>query len=131
MDISLFGDWLRILNLLPILVVALYLILYPSHFLYNLVGMFFYLVCVRVYPLLFKHNQENITLFFTLALHLIFSQHAEINLFLFNSYLQFHCLVLSWWFSGKNPPAIPGDLGSIPGLARFPGEGNSNPLQHS
>ena len=40
-----------------------------------------------VYPLLFKHNQENITLFFILALHLIFSQYAEINLFLFNSYL--------------------------------------------
>ena len=24
-----------------------------------------------------------------------------------------------------------GDLGSIPGLGRFPGEGNGNPLQHS
>ena len=24
-----------------------------------------------------------------------------------------------------------GDLGSIPGSARFPGEGNSNPLQYS
>ena len=24
-----------------------------------------------------------------------------------------------------------GDLGSIPGLGRFPGEGNSNPLQYS
>ena len=31
----------------------------------------------------------------------------------------------------KNPPANAGDLGSIPGLARSPGEGNSNPLQHS
>ena len=84
-----------------------------------------------VYPLLLKHNQENIALFFILALHLIFSQYAEISLFLVSSYLQFHCLVLPWWLSGKNPPANPGDLGSIPGLARFPGEGNSNPLQHS
>ena len=31
----------------------------------------------------------------------------------------------------KNPPANPGDLGSIPGLGRSPGEENGNPLQHS
>ena len=34
----------------------------------------------------------------------------------------------------KNPPANAGDMrdvGSIPGLARFPGGGHSNPLQHS
>ena len=34
----------------------------------------------------------------------------------------------------KNTPANAGDLrdlGSIPGLGRFPGEGNSNPLQYS
>ena len=31
----------------------------------------------------------------------------------------------------KNPPAIQVDLGSIPGLGRFTGEGNGNPLQHS
>ena len=34
----------------------------------------------------------------------------------------------------KNPPASTGDkrdLGSIPGLGRSPGEGNSNPLQYS
>ena len=31
----------------------------------------------------------------------------------------------------KNPPANAGDDGSIPGLGRFPGEGNDNPLQHS
>ena len=33
----------------------------------------------------------------------------------------------------KNPPAkagVPGDLGSIPGLGRSPGGGNSNPLQY-
>jgi len=28
----------------------------------------------------------------------------------------------------KNPPANSGDAGLIPGLGRFPGEGNSNPL---
>ena len=28
----------------------------------------------------------------------------------------------------KNPPASTGDLGSIPGLGRFPGGGNGNPL---
>ena len=35
----------------------------------------------------------------------------------------------------KNPPAMQEtwvrDLGSIPGLGRFPGEGNGNPLQYS
>ena len=34
----------------------------------------------------------------------------------------------------KNPPASAGDLrdvGLIPGLGRFPGEGNGNPLQYS
>ena len=31
----------------------------------------------------------------------------------------------------KNPPANTGDLGSIPGSGRSPGEGNGNPLQYS
>ena len=31
----------------------------------------------------------------------------------------------------KNLPASPGDVGSIPGLGRFPGEGNGNLLQDS
>ena len=31
----------------------------------------------------------------------------------------------------ENPPASAGDLGSIPGLGRFPGVGNGNPLQDS
>ena len=31
----------------------------------------------------------------------------------------------------KNPPANAGDMGSIPGPGRSPGEGNDNPLQYS
>ena len=31
----------------------------------------------------------------------------------------------------KNPPANVGDLGSIPGLGRSPGEGNGHRLQYS
>ena len=31
----------------------------------------------------------------------------------------------------KNLPATGGDVGSIPGLGRSPGEGNGNPLQYS
>ena len=31
----------------------------------------------------------------------------------------------------KNPPDNPGDLGSVLGLGRSPGEGNGNPLQYS
>ena len=38
-------------------------------------------------------------------------------------------------FSGgsviKNPPANAGDVCSVPGLERSPGEGNGNPLQYS
>ena len=31
----------------------------------------------------------------------------------------------------KNSPANAGNTGSIPGLGRFPGGGNGNPLQYS
>ena len=31
----------------------------------------------------------------------------------------------------KNLPASAGDAGLIPGLGRYPGEGNGNPLQYS
>ena len=31
----------------------------------------------------------------------------------------------------KNPPANAGDSGSVPGMERFPGEGNGNLLQYS
>ena len=32
---------------------------------------------------------------------------------------------------GKNLPANEGDMGSVPGSKRFPGEGNGNLLQYS
>ena len=31
----------------------------------------------------------------------------------------------------KNLPVHAGDMGSVPGLGIFPGEGNGNPLQYS
>ena len=31
----------------------------------------------------------------------------------------------------KNPPASAGDMSSVPGLGRSPGEGNGNSLQYS
>ena len=43
-------------------------------------------------------------------------------------------LVLTGLLGGsvvKNLPAKTGDMGSIPGLGRAPGEGNGNPLQYS
>ena len=33
--------------------------------------------------------------------------------------------------AAKNPPASAGDVGSVPGLGRSPGEGNVSPLQCS
>jgi len=38
---------------------------------------------------------------------------------------------LPWWLSNKESTCNAGDVGSIPGLGRFPGEGNGNPLQYS
>ena len=35
---------------------------------------------------------------------------------------------LHWWLSGKESACNAGDLGSIPGLRRSPGEGNGYPL---
>ena len=35
---------------------------------------------------------------------------------------------LLWWLSGKEPACNAGDMGSIPGLGRSPGEGNGNLL---
>ena len=37
----------------------------------------------------------------------------------------------SWWLSGKESTHNAGDVSSIPGLGRSPGEGNGNPLQYS
>ena len=36
-----------------------------------------------------------------------------------------------WWFNGKESAWNAGDMSSIPGLGRFPGEGNGNPLEYS
>ena len=38
---------------------------------------------------------------------------------------------LPWWLSGKESACDAGDLGSIPGSGRSPGEGNGHPLQYS
>ena len=60
---------------------------------------------------------------------LVFLQHLLISV------MSFPAQWSSGGFSGgsavKNPPANPGDVGSIPGLGRSLGEGNGNPLQYS
>ena len=38
---------------------------------------------------------------------------------------------LPWWFSGKKFACQVGEMGSIPGSGRSPGEGNGNPLQYT
>ena len=35
------------------------------------------------------------------------------------------------WLMGKESDCNAGDVGSIPGSGRFPGEGNGNPFQYS
>ena len=37
----------------------------------------------------------------------------------------------SYHLALKNPPSNAEDMGSIPGLGRFPGGGNGNPVQYS
>ena len=46
---------------------------------------------------------------------------------------EMHCKqqTLSAGSAGKESAFSAGDLGSIPGLGRSPGEGNGNPLQYS
>ena len=39
--------------------------------------------------------------------------------------------LLPWWPRGKASACNAGDLGSIPGSGRSPGEGNGNPLLYS
>ena len=36
-----------------------------------------------------------------------------------------------WWLCGKESACNAGDVGSIPGLIRFPAEGNGNQHQYS
>ena len=42
-----------------------------------------------------------------------------------------HLSELPWWLSNKESACSEGDLGLIPRLGRYPGEGNSYPLQYS
>ena len=49
----------------------------------------------------------------------------------FNKYFIKVCRAASLVALVSNPPASAGDVGSIPGLGRSPGECNRNPLQYS
>ena len=40
-------------------------------------------------------------------------------------------LGLLWWLSDQESACNAGDLASVPGLERFPGEGDGNPLWYS
>ena len=52
---------------------------------------------------------------------LLFGVHPSIN--------SYH--PLPWWLSSKESACNAGDVGSIPGWGRSPGEGNDSPLQYS
>ena len=43
----------------------------------------------------------------------------------------FQSAIPPWWLRGKESTYNAGDQHSIPGLGRFSGEGNGNPLQYS
>ena len=48
-----------------------------------------------------------------------------------NFYISLFFTVLPRWLNGKEFACKAGDPGSIPGLGKFPGERNGNPLQYS
>ena len=56
-------------------------------------------------------------------------------IYLYNKYLFCNSMLLTIGFPGgsvvQNPPANTGNVDSIPGSGRSPGEGNGNPLQYS
>ena len=68
--------------------------------------------------------------------HDVIPQHRYKNfLYSFPKFFINICFNVYWGFPGgsaeKNLPAKARDAGSIPGLGKSLGEGNSNPLQHS
>ena len=63
---------------------------------------------------------------FAVILNAALSQHHLLGYEI--AQLEFHQLHFPCDSAGKEPVHNEGDLGSIPGLGRFPGEGNSYPL---
>ena len=57
--------------------------------------------------------------------------HTSTNDWIRNMCIYFYVLDFPCGSVVKNPPANAGDVGSIPGLRTYPGEGNGNPLQYS
>ena len=76
-------------------------------------------------------NGLNLSLPFKKKLHLYFSVFTLCTW----SYTVVHIYIFFMGFPGSsvvvNLPARAGDTSEIPGLGRFPGEGNGNPLQYS
>ena len=52
-------------------------------------------------------------------------------MFILNSFTESYFKYFQVVLVVKNLPANAGDTGSIPGLGRFPGEGNGNPFWYS
>ena len=53
------------------------------------------------------------------------------NIYVFHETVSFLKFGLPRWLSGKESTSNAGDVGSIPGLGRYPEEGNGNPLWYS
>ena len=57
--------------------------------------------------------------------------HMPKNPFIYSTNIYEGPLHFPWWLSSKDSAYKAGDVGSIPGLGRSPGEGNGYPLQYS
>ena len=84
-------------------------------------------ISLQISPNLFNKGKRLRILF---TLKLLTSEVVELIAFRFGP-----CEGISWGFSsgsdGKESACNAGDLGSIPGSGRSPGEGNGSPLQYS
>ena len=79
-------------------------------------------VCAHVHVCMHTHTQK---------LFVIFEEISENKYISLNNYIYVHILRVPHGSAGKESTCNAGDLGSIPGLGKSPGEGKCYPLQYS
>ena len=83
-------------------------------------------ICLSFAPLWVQWNQSRSSVWCPEWLGKLITHSDQV--FCFTTFLN---LGLPWWLRGKEPTWNAGDMGSVPELGIFPGEGNGNPLQYS
>ena len=95
----------------------------------------YHLIHIQPKPLIYR--KSNVSIYLTgpyYMPHTLAPLHFLITAIGINSISRLCCAYQQYFPGGSDGKAFVynvGDLGSIPGLGRFPGEGNGNPLQYS